>query len=200
VEPFLQKLPVDALWGVGPVTAKKLKTRGIERLVDVRTVDPVVLRETVGSLADWLRQLAEGVDERPVVPNRETKSSGSENTYPEDLTDLFQIREEIADMAGHVVSWLARKSLLARTVTIKVRYNDFTTVTRSHSAPPTRDSGALVGRAVQLLDKTDAGRRPVRLLGVSVHNFCGDGDFVEDAADRLPFESMDNHHKGHDGH
>jgi DNA polymerase-4 len=200
VEPFLQKLPVDALWGVGPVTAKKLKTRGIERLVDVRTVDPVVLRETVGSLADWLRQLAEGVDERPVVPNRETKSSGSENTYPEDLTDLHQIREEIADMASHVVSWLARKSLLARTVTIKVRYNDFTTVTRSLSAPPTRDSDALVSRAVQLLDKTDAGRRPVRLLGVSVHNFCGDGDFVEDAADRLPFESEDTHHKGHDGH
>jgi DNA polymerase IV len=198
VEPFLQKLPVDALWGVGPITAKKLKTRGIERLVDVRTVDPVVLREAVGSLADWLRQLAEGVDDRPVVPNRETKSSGSENTYPEDLTDLHQIREEIADIARHVVSWLARKSLLARTVTIKVRYNDFTTVTRSLSAPPTRESDALVGRAVQLLDKTDAGRRPVRLLGVSVHNFCGDGDLVEDAPDRLPFES--EYHKGRDGH
>src|SRR5438552_10500599 len=58
VDPFLQKLPVDALWGVGPVTAKKLRARGIERLVDVRNVDPATLRETVGSLADWLRQLA----------------------------------------------------------------------------------------------------------------------------------------------
>jgi DNA polymerase-4 len=186
VEPFLQKLPVDALWGVGPVTAKKLRARGIERLVDVRTTDPVVLREAVGSLADWLRQLAQGVDERPVVPNRETKSSGSENTYPEDLIDLNQIREEIADMAGHVVSWLARKSLLARTVTIKVRYHDFTTITRSHTAPPTRDSDALLARAVQLLDKTDAGRRPVRLLGVSVHNFCGDSDLIQ-PSDQLPF-------------
>src|SRR6267143_2727698 len=86
VEPFLQKLPVDALWGVGPVTAQKLRARGIERLVDVRTVDPHALREAVGSLADWLQQLANGIDERPVVPNREAKSSGSENTYPEDLT------------------------------------------------------------------------------------------------------------------
>src|SRR5437762_14355804 len=60
VEPFLQQLPVDALWGVGPVTARKLRARGIERLVDVRTVSPDVLRETVGSLADWLRQLADG--------------------------------------------------------------------------------------------------------------------------------------------
>jgi DNA polymerase IV len=191
VEPFLQKLPVDALWGVGPVTAKKLRARGIERLVDVRTVDPVLLHEAVGSLADWLRQLANGVDDRPVVPNRETKSSGSENTYPEDLTDIGQIREEIADMASGVVTWLGRKSLLARTVTIKVRYNDFTTITRSHSAPPTRDANGLITRAVQLLDKTDAGRRPVRLLGVSVHNLCGDADLVG-PPDRLPFDTQEN--------
>ena len=187
VEPFLQKLPVDALWGVGPVTAKKLRARGIDRLVDVRSVDPAALREAVGSLAEWLRQLAQGIDERPVVPNRETKSSGSENTYPEDLTDLDIIRGEIAEMAEHVVSWLTRRSMLARTVSIKVRYSDFTTITRSHSAVPTRDPAALVARAVQLLERTDAGRRPVRLLGVSVHNFCGDED-TKEPLERLPFE------------
>src|SRR5213593_4472822 len=92
VEPFLQQLPVDALWGVGPVTAKKLRARGIERLVDVRTADVDALRGAVGSLAEWLRQLANGVDDRPVVPNREVKSSGSENTFAEDLRDLDQIR------------------------------------------------------------------------------------------------------------
>src|SRR5258708_6743415 len=84
VEPFLQQLPVDALWGVGPVTAAKLRARGIEKLVDVRAADPALLHGTVGSLADWLRQLAAGVDDRPVVPNRTAKSSGTENTYPED--------------------------------------------------------------------------------------------------------------------
>jgi DNA polymerase IV len=152
-------------------------------------VDATLLRDTVGSLADWLRQLAQGIDERPVVPNRETKSSGSESTYPEDLTDPARIREEIADLAGPVVDWLARKSLLARTVTIKVRYHDFTTITRSQSAAPTRDKAALIARAVQLLDKTDAGQRPVRLLGVSVHNFCGDADPV-DPPDRLPFDEL----------
>src|SRR5438132_3614706 len=127
VEPFLQQLPVDALWGVGPVTAKKLRARGIEKLVDVRSADVQLLRDTVGSLADWLRQLANGIDDRPVVPHRDAKSSGSENTYPEDLTDLASIREEIAEMAAHAVGWLARRELLARTVTIKVRYSDFTT-------------------------------------------------------------------------
>src|SRR5712672_3559088 len=75
VEPFLQQLPVDALWGVGPVTAKKLRARGIERLVDVRVMEIERLRETVGSLADWLQQLANGIDDRPVTPNREAKSS-----------------------------------------------------------------------------------------------------------------------------
>jgi DNA polymerase IV len=171
VEPFLQQLPVDALWGVGPVTAEKLRARGIERLVDVRTTDERMLREAVGSMADWLKQLANGIDDRPVTPHREAKSSGSENTYPEDLTDIGAIRQEIADMAGHAVSWLARKDLMARTVTIKVRYSDFTTITRSHTAAPTREASVIAERALALLDKTAAGQRPVRLLGVSVHNF-----------------------------
>ena len=176
VEPFLQQLPVDALWGVGPVTARKLRARGIERLVDVRATDIQVLREAVGSLADWLRQLANGVDDRPVVPHRDAKSSGSENTYPADLTDLDAIREEIAGMAAHAADWLARKALLARTVTIKVRYSDFTTVTRSQTMAPTRDRGEITTRAVQLLGKTEAGARPVRLLGVSVHNLTNSVD------------------------
>src|SRR5512134_1290795 len=70
VEHFLQQLPVDALWGVGPVTAARLRERGIERLVDVRTADEAALRDAVGSQTEWLRQLAEGIDDRPVVPNR----------------------------------------------------------------------------------------------------------------------------------
>jgi DNA polymerase IV len=191
VEPFLQQLPVDALWGVGPVTAKKLRARGIERLVDVRAADLQLLRDTVGSLADWLRQLANGVDERPVEPRREAKSSGSENTYPDDLTDLDTIRIEIAEMASHAIAWLIRRQLFARTVTIKVRYDDFTTITRSHTAPPTRDEADLTARAVRLLDKTDAGRRPIRLLGVSVHNFCGQHEPI-DEPDRLPFDDDAN--------
>ena len=185
VEPFLQKLPVDALWGVGPVTAGKLRARGIERLVDVRTADRVALHDAVGSLADWLQQLANGVDERPVVPNRETKSSGSESTYATDLTDLEEMREELREMAAQAARWLERRSLLARTVTIKVRYADFTTVTRSHTAPLTRDAAGIIQRAVELLDRTEASRRAVRLLGVSVHNLCADGDLVP--GDWLPF-------------
>src|SRR6187399_2055739 len=81
MESFLQKLPVEALWGVGPVTAKKLRNIGITRLVEVRTADIELLTKTVGSLADWLVQLSHGNDTRPVEPHRETKSISSETTY-----------------------------------------------------------------------------------------------------------------------
>jgi DNA polymerase-4 len=172
VERFLQGLPVDALWGVGPVTAKKLQAHGISRLVDVRAADLETLRGLVGTLADWLKDLAEGRDTRAVEPDRPSKSAGSECTYEHDLTALDDIRREIAEMAGDAAAWLARHDLYARTVVIKVRYSDFETVTRSHTDAPTRDAAALVARAQALLDKTEAGTRPVRLLGASVHNFC----------------------------
>ena len=190
VEAFLQGLPVDALWGVGPVTAGKLRARGIQKLVDVRTADPQLLQETVGSLAAWLRQLAQGMDDRPVVPERETKSSGSENTYATDLTDVDEIRREVTGMARDAAAWLARRALFARTVTIKVRYDDFSTITRSHSEAPTRDEARLVARALALLERTDAGQRPVRLLGVSVHNLGEVEAAPEPPAPqrRLPFE------------
>jgi DNA polymerase-4 len=190
VEWFLQQLPVDALWGVGPVTAARLRERGIERLVDVRTADPELLRAAVGSMTEWLQRLAAGEDDRTVEPNRAAKSSSSECTYAEDLTDLGRIQEEIAEMARDNANWLRRKGITARTVVIKVRYSDFTTITRSDSQPATSDPDEIVRRAVALLEKTDAGRRPVRLLGAGVHNFDteateGDGGHGDG---RLPFE------------
>jgi DNA polymerase-4 len=185
VERFLQALPVDALWGVGPVTAERLRERGIEKLIDVRTADPAVLREAVGSGADWLRLLAEGVDDREVEPDSEPKSSGSENTFASDLTDLVEIQSNIDEMARDAAAWLERRQLLCRTVTIKVRYSDFTTITRSHTSSATRDAEDIARRAVGLLEKTEAGERPVRLLGASVHNLV---DPAELPAGSLPFD------------
>ena len=188
VEHFLRGLPVDALWGVGPVTARKLRERGITKLMDVRGADTAVLREAVGSLADWLQQLARGEDDRPVVSNHEPKSSGSENTYERDLVDRDVIRDEVDQMAAHAAAWLTKQALYARTVTIKVRYDDFTTITRSHSDAATRDEDSIRRRAVALLDRTEAGSRPIRLLGVSVHNLSDGNEVAEELQPRLPFE------------
>jgi DNA polymerase-4 len=187
VESFLQQLPVDALWGVGPVTAARLRERQITKLIDVRTADPAVLHEAVGSLADWLVRLARGEDDRPVTPNRASKSSSSECTYSHDLVDLDRMREEVASMARENADWLVEHGLVARTVTIKVRYSDFTTLTRSHTQAPTNNPDDIQERAVRLLDKTDAARRPVRLLGAGVHNL-GDRVPKADRLGRLPFE------------
>jgi DNA polymerase-4 len=186
VERFLQKLPVDALWGVGPVTAARLRERGIDRLVDVRSADPAILYDAVGSLADWLRQLAEGHDDRAVEPDWTPKSSGSEETYSEDISDIHRVREEIDAMARDAASWLERKEWLCRTVTIKVRYSDFTTITRSHTDTATRDADGLAERAIRLLDKTEAGDRPIRLLGVSVHNLIDPSEPLDEPL--LPFD------------
>jgi DNA polymerase-4 len=194
VEDFLQKLPVDALWGVGPKTAARLRAAGITRLVDVRAQDEAALTALVGSMAGWLRALAQGVDERAVSPHRSVKSSGSERTYTEDLTDLGTIQAEVAKMAEAAARWLEKRELLARTITLKLRYDDFRTITRSHSEAPTRDMASLIDRAVRLVDRTDAGRTPVRLLGVSVHGLGTEEASTElapepDADPRLPFEA-----------
>jgi DNA polymerase-4 len=168
---------VEALWGVGPVTAKKLRAIGIERLVDVRSADEEKLRRAVGSLAGWLRRLAQGDDPRQVTPDRPWKSISAEDTYPEDLRDLKEMRAEITRLARRVAASLDKKHLIARTVTIKVRYSDFTTVTRSHTdETPTCDARVVAERALALLERTEATKRPVRLLGVGTHGLLPRGE------------------------
>jgi len=189
IERFLQGLPVDALWGVGPVTAARLRERGIEKLVDVRARTAEELTEIVGMHAQWLIDLAHGRDDRAVEPNRPSKSAGSEETYATDIESLEEVKREIDQLARGVAEWLVKNSIKARTVTIKVRYSDFTTITRSQSsAEYSNDADNIAMRAVKLLEKTEAGHRPIRLLGVSAHNFDRDRESAEeDTEARLPF-------------
>jgi DNA polymerase-4 len=175
VESFLQQLPVEALWGVGPVTARKLRALGIQRLIDVREKDEISLQQAVGSLAASLKRLSWGNDPREVKPDRPWKSISAETTYAEDLKDLKEMRSEVERLARRVAASLQKKNLRARGVTLKLRYSDFTTVTRSHTEErPTRDPEAFAARAVALLERTDAARRPVRLLGVGSHGLAGE--------------------------
>src|SRR5260221_9317964 len=99
VEKFLQQLRVEALWGVGPVTAGKLRKIGIEKLVQVRDANEELLEKTVGSLAGWLRQLSHGEDDREVKPDRETKSVSSETTFAVDLKNLEDIKQQLNDLS-----------------------------------------------------------------------------------------------------
>ncbi len=167
---FLAKLGVDALWGVGPKTAERLAKIGVTRAVDLLACDPAALARVVGSFAPSLLAQARGVDERPVVPDRASKSVGNETTFAKDVLDLDVLRAEADEMARRDAAWLAKHDLVARTVVLKLRYAGFQTVTRSETRDPaTRDAGELAARAAALLLRTEAGRRPVRLIGVSLH-------------------------------
>jgi DNA polymerase-4 len=194
VETFIRDLPVDALWGVGPKTAARLREHGLTTLAEVRARPTDDLQALVGSLAEWLLALAHGQDDRPVEPNRPSKSSGSECTYAEDLTRMSDVRREVDEMARDAAAWLERQALFARTVVLKVRYSDFTTITRSHSTRAgTRSAEEIATRALALIDRTEAGRRPVRLLGVSVHGFSDSPQPVSatrphDESGTLPFD------------
>jgi DNA polymerase-4 len=192
VEAFLQQLPIDALWGVGPKTAARLRAHGLHRLVDVRTVPLDTLSRLVGHQAEALTRLARGIDDRAVTPDRPIKSSSSENTFAADLTDTAEIRRHVDDLARRQGTYLSRRRLFARTVTLKVRYDDFTTVTRSLTASPAAQAPDLVAaRALALLARTEAGRRPVRLLGVGVHNLVDGPLTPETTAPALPFDEGD---------
>ena len=185
VEAFLQQLPVESLWGVGPITAGRLRKIGITRLTDVGRMADRDLRKIVGTQTGRLKLLSRGIDNRTVVPHRIVKSHGSERTYASDLSDLIFIKTEIGRMAKANADWLSNKNMRARTVTVKVRYHDFTTVTRRNTEPlSTSASDTLIRRALLLLDRTDITQKPVRLLGVSVHGLTAQS--AQQLGDKYP--------------
>ena len=190
METFLQQLPVDALWGVGPVTAERLRERGITRLVDVRSADPAVLREAVGSGADWLRQLADG----------HRRSTGRLRVRAEILwigKHLFAGPDRHPrDPPGHRRDGARRGAVAGAEGAALPDGDDQGPLLRLHDrhAQPQRAGRRatpedLAQRAVALLDKTEAGRRPVRLLGASVHNLIDPDTPTEEPM--LPFEEED---------
>ena len=172
---FLHPLPVTALWGVGPATDARLKRFGVMTIGDLAAVPRQTLVTSLGrSLGSHLHELAHGRDPRPVEPEREVKSVSHEETYAVDHVDHEPLRGEAVRMADAVASRLRGARLSGRTVTIKVRFNDFTTITRSHTFPEPVDGGPAIARAaIELLDQLEVSPG-VRLFGVGVSNLAED--------------------------
>ncbi len=168
VEAFLAPLAVRRLHGVGPATERALGELEVTTVADLRRLTLDQLMARFGHHGRTLHDFARGLDERPVRPHRERKSLGTEETFAVNLSELSTMRARLDAMASEVAEGLARRRLAACTVTVKVRYGDFTTVTRSRSfAVPTASLPALRGLAHELLTLTDAATRPVRLLGLT---------------------------------
>lgn len=172
VQEFLDPLPVRRLHGVGPATERALAEMGIQTVADLRARPLEEVLDRFGMKhGRMLWEFARGIDDRPVEVHSERKSLGTENTYAVDLRDPAEMEEEIGRMAVEVANGLARRELAACTVTLKVRYADFTTLTRSRTFLfPVHTAAPIAAAARDLLRRTDAAARPVRLLGVTASN------------------------------
>ena len=165
---FLAPLPVRVLWGVGPVIAQKLAELGATTVGDLAGIPKEVLRQRFGKHGTVMARHAQGIDRRPVITERQVKSVSQERTFRRDVTDLQVMHEQLDKMSERVAVRLTRKELVAGTIGIKLRYSDFTTLTRQMTlAVPTADQRVIFNAASTLLERTWPKGRAVRLLGVS---------------------------------
>ena len=171
-ESFLAGMPVAKIPGVGKVTANRLEKMAITTVGGLARRSPGELTSHFGQRGIYLWQLANGIDDEPVVVERDPKQLSQESTFPVDVFDAGEMRNSLREMAAEVGNRLRRRQLKGRVITVKVRYPDFQTQTRSKTLPrPIDDPKVILTQAVDLLDRTAAAARGARLLGVGISGF-----------------------------
>lgn len=177
---FLAPLPVEALWGVGPVTGAKLRAMGAQTIGELARLDAGRLERTFGVHGLNLARRSRGIDNRPVVTERVRKSVSQENTFASDVSNRDMLTAEIRHQSASVARSLQQKGQRARTITLKLRRPDFSTVTRSRTIDvATDDASTIADIAVDLFDKEWRRGEPVRLIGVRA------GKLVDEAVVQL---------------
>ncbi len=180
---FVQTLSIRRFHGIGPVTAAKMEGLGVFSGADLAEKDPMWLATHFGNSAEWLYNLARGIDHRRVKSNRPLKSLGGERTFFNDLITDTEIREALAHVCTVVWDRAAKKGARGRTVTLKLRYADFRTITRAKSvAAPILDGNSLLAAGEAILAPLLPTEQGIRLLGVTLSKFEGEEDDEEDAA------------------
>lgn len=173
---FVAQLPIGKFHGIGKVTQKRMQEMGIKTGLDLRQCTRELLIKTFGKVGDYYYHAARGIDHREVVAERPRKSVGAETTFRHDLSQEDAIYEALKQRALAVARILASRNLSGRTVTLKVKYADFEQITRSHTLDhPLTGLKEMWSIIPSLLQKTQVGKRPVRLLGVAVSNLCSSG-------------------------
>lgn len=172
IEKFMERLPVTKFHGIGKVTAEKMKKMGILTGADLKKLTEAELVRRFGKSGRFFYKIVRGNDDREVIPDRETKSVGAEDTFPHDLNDPKEMLHEIDKLTSVVHDRLQNYRLKGRTITVKIKYSDFRQITRSKSLDEgTDDVDQIAKIAHQLLLDTDPQDMNIRLLGVSVSNF-----------------------------
>ena len=170
---FVASLPVARFHGVGPVTAQKMERLGILTGADLQEWSLAALQAKFGSSADWYWRICRGIDEREVKPDRPYKSVSAERTFDEDLRDPERLREELERISGYAWDRVTRAEVIGRTVTLKVKFGDFTIITRSKSfGSPVPDFEAFCEAGQALLSTLHPLPKGIRLLGLGLHNLC----------------------------
>jgi DNA polymerase IV len=170
---FVASLPVARFHGVGPVTASKMERLGILTGADLRDWSLPALQVHFGSSADWYWRICRGIDEREVKPDRPYKSVSAERTFDEDLVDPDRLAAELERIAAYAWDRVKRAEVTGRTVTLKVKYGDFTLITRSKSfVGPVTDLGAFTAAGQALLAALQPLPKGIRLLGLGLHNLA----------------------------
>lgn len=172
IESFIEALSIEKFYGVGRVTAEKMKGMNIHTGADLKKLSERELVQHFGKSGKFYYQIVRGIDERPVEPNQETKSIGAEDTFPEDLTTLDEMNKELEKIAPVVHQRLLKHQLKARTLTVKIKYHDFKIITRSKSfSEPINSLQLMIDTAKELMAATETDHVRIRLLGISVSNF-----------------------------
>ena len=165
---FLSKLPVSSLPGIGPKTQSKLASHGITTVGILRQMPANWFTDVFGKSGRRFREMCNGIDNDPVTPNREVKSISEETTFPEDITSLAMLKPYLAALSQNVAFRLRKAQLKCKTVGIKIRFSDFSTITREHTiSQPISSDPEIFGQTKMLLENAPL-TKPVRLLGVSV--------------------------------
>jgi DNA polymerase IV len=173
---FLAGLAISKLWGVGRATQENLRLMGVSTIGHLERLPLAILERSFGRHGSHLYLAARGIDHREVIPEREMKSVGHEETFETDLLDSRELQRELLSLAVKVGRRLRRYGMRGRTITLKVKYFDFKQVTRSLTlSSAIDDEREIYGNGRQLLAKTEAGDKPVRLLGISLANLASDG-------------------------
>lgn len=171
---FLAALPIGKFYGVGKVTEKKMHSLGVRKGADLFRFTQKELERFFGKAGLFFYDIVRGIDNRPVQVNRGRKSIGTETTLHTDLIDMEKIYEILHDLSEKVGQSLQRKECGGTTITLKVRYHDFSTVTRSHTlSVPLFSATEIMQLIPNLLQATDAGKTKVRLLGITISNLSG---------------------------
>ncbi len=171
IQAFLDPLPVKRLWGVGKVTGKVFEQLGIQTIGQLRQLSVERLQQHFGNSGLHFWELAHGIDKRAVTPEQEAKSISHEKTFTSDIEDPSLLRAWLLELTEQVTCRLRRHDLKAKTVNLKVRYDDFHTVTRSHTlSAPTNVTEEIWKAASMLFDRMPSRQLRLRLLGVGVSN------------------------------